>query len=487
MLPALQLSSAFIFIVISLLPGDVAPKLRTEHFDNDPGWESINSRNVSDKKRTVRQDFGYSPTSHAGGYLGEAGGFFTPAAEPAFYAKKLSNKTLNDTLTASGRLNCIGKVFHVQLGFFNADTVNEWRTPNCIAIRLQGRGDKFFAYVEYATSQWRAGGDSPGGFATERDPKTGRNQLRGFPLNESMEWSLHYDPKGNDGAGTITVKLGSETSICHLNPGHQADGAVFNRFGLLNVSKSADTGGALWIDDVTINGENEDFTRNPNWDERGNRTTFESANIRPRFDFGYSPTHHAGGKGSGEMGGLVFRGDCRHAKTLAAYGDRLSILSLNKPLQASGKVSLRRAVTDSTVLLGFYHSKDSLEVNPSQSSGIPKSFVGVAIEGPSREGFLFYPMYRLKDNEQGYAKHIVQPRINPDGKSHNWSMTYEPSGTTGKSRVVVKLDDKSVALEMNLTEEAKATHFDCFGLITTWIDGNGQQVYFDDLTYTCEQ
>ena len=26
---------------------------------------------------------------------------------------------------------------------------------------------------------------------------------------------------------------------------------------------------------------------------------------------------------------------------------------------------------------------------------------------------------------------------------------------------------------------------DRFGLITTWIDGNGQRVYFDDLTYIC--
>jgi len=487
MLPTLQLSSVILLVVISLLSNTVEPKLRTEHFDKDPGWESINSRNRSDKKRTVKQDFGYSATAHAGGQPGEAGGYFTPAADPAFYAKKLSPKTLNDTLTASGRLNCTGKVFHVQLGFFNSETVNEWRTPNCIAIRLQGRGDKFFAYVEYATSQWRAGADSPGGFATERDPATGRNQLRGFPLNESMEWTLSYDPKGNQGAGTITVTIGKETSICHLNPGHLADGAVFNRFGLLNVSKSADTGGELWIDDVIINGEKEGFTRNPNWDERGNRTTFESANIRPRFDFGYSPTHHAGGKAAGEMGGLVFRGDCRDAKKLAAYGDRLSTLRLNKPLQASGKVSLHRAVTDSTVLLGFYHSKDSLEVNPSQSSGIPKSFFGVAIEGPSREGFLFYPMYRYLGDEQGYAKGIVQPRMNPDGKPHNWSLTYEPIRTTGKSRVVVKLDDKSVALEMNLTEQAKATHFDRFGLITTWIDGNGQQIYFDDLTYTFEQ
>ena len=39
---------------------------------------------------------------------------------------------------------------------------------------------------------------------------------------------------------------------------------------------------------------------------------------------------------------------------------------------------MRRGVSDSTVLLGFYHSKDSMEVNDSQSSGWPKGFLGVA-------------------------------------------------------------------------------------------------------------
>ena len=30
-------------------------------------------------------------------------------------------------------------------------------------------------------------------------------------------------------------------------------------------------------------------------------------------------------------------------------------------------------------------------------------------------------------------------------------------------------------------------HFDRFGIITTWVDGNSQTIYFDDLTYTFRQ
>ena len=65
-----------------------AEKERTEHFDADPNWEGVNNRAATPEKRTVRQDFGYSQTAHAGGKPGEIGGFITPAAEPAYYAQE---------------------------------------------------------------------------------------------------------------------------------------------------------------------------------------------------------------------------------------------------------------------------------------------------------------------------------------------------------------------------------------------------------------
>jgi hypothetical protein len=482
---------------------------RVERFDADPKWEGINNRAVEPRPRIIHQDFGYDPAKKA------AGGLVTPAAEPASYAKPIDKKTLDDPLTASGRLTCDGRNFHVLVAFFNAGIVNEWRTPNTVAIRLLGRGDVFYAYIEYCTARWRAGADDPGGFATVRDPKTGRAEPRGFRTGVAHDWTLRYDPKGNAGGGTVTLTLGGETSVCYLARGHKADGATFDRFGLLPVLKSADTGGEVWLDNVAIDGRAEDFTRDPGWEGRGNRRKFETANVRPRFDFGYSPTRHAGGSAAGELGGLVFRGDCRSADKLAAYGDRLAPLTLAKPLKASGKVSLRRGVSDSTTLLGFYHSADSLRVNPSQGSGwpdcqlsagmnrgqsggkkgqldcdqshsLPECFLGVAVEGPSREGFLFYPAYRGKGDAQGYASGPDLPHVLPDGKPHDWSLTYDPSAGDGRGRVVVTFDGKPVALDLGAGHKAGA-RFDRFGLVTTWIDGNGQHVYFDDLTYTSGQ
>ena len=54
---------------------------------------------------------------------------------------------------------------HTLIGFFNTNTVNEWRTPNTISLRIYGRGTYFLAYLEYGTGLWRAGGTSFGGEA----------------------------------------------------------------------------------------------------------------------------------------------------------------------------------------------------------------------------------------------------------------------------------------------------------------------------------
>lgn len=463
---------------------------KTERFDRDPGWEGRNNRASGIPARTIRQDFGFSPaTRHAGGHAaGELGGVISPAAEPAYYAKKITRRTLRDPLRASGTLACGAGPVHVLIGFFNAATVNEWRTPNTIALRIQGRGEKFFGYAEYTTARWRAGGDHPRPFPQVRNPQTGRFEPRGFQAQGvSHQWSLAYDPDAAEGRGAITATIDGDTCVCELGPGHQADGAAFDRFGVLVVSKSADSPGELWLDDVKVEGALETFSSDPGWEARGNRRTHETTNIRPRFDFGFSTTHYSGGSAPGELGGLIFRGDIRYPDRMGAYGDRLKPLALDRPLRASGTIVLRRAVSDSTSLLGFYHSRKSLATNPSQASGLPEHFLGLVVEGPSREGFFVYPAYRITGEQQDYARGPSLPRILPDGTPHRWSLVYEPRvGTTG-GRITLTLDRETAQLALHAGEALPRDVFDRFGIITTWIDGNGQNLYFDDLSYTASQ
>jgi len=343
----------------------------------------------------------------------------------------------------------------------------------------------FFTYVEYCTSRWRAGGDTPGGFATVSDPKTGRSQFKGFPLGAKVyEWSIEYDPKANGGKGSIRATMGGETSVCDLDASHKADGAKFNRFGLLTVMKQWDTGGEVWIDDVIINGEAERFDRDPKWDSVGNRQSYSTNLVRPRFDFGYSRTKYAGGNG-GEMGGLIFRGDGRYPDKMAFYGDRLDELTLAKPLRASGRISLRRGVTDSDVLFGFFHATDSLNSGGSDSIGIPPDFIGVTIGGPSREGFMIAPCYRLNNTERSSADH--GPYVLPNGLSHEWSFEFLPTSAKGGGSLAVTFDGERVELPIPKGHLTIGAHFNRFGLISTHTDGNGQHLYFDDLTYTWTQ
>jgi hypothetical protein len=487
------------FTILALVGGlatVAAADERFQNFDHDPGWDGHNNRALTPEPQLIRQDFGFSATSHCGGETpGELGGFLTPAAEPAWYAKVIGSSgdprkplTFDDRLSVSGKLACTGRQFHVLVGFFNADTVNEWRTPNSIVLRLYGRGDMFYAYVEYATSRWRAGGDSPGGFATITEPGTGRTQLRGFKGNGAVHtWSLTYDPEGNNGGGSITATIDNQTAVCHLDAGHKQDGAAFNRCGLMSIPKHFDSPGEVWLDDLAINGDTESFDRDPGWDARDNRRTYTTHSVRPRFDFGYSRTHHAGGERPGELGGEIFRGDCRVANKLAHYGDRLETLTLDKPLRAGGKVALRRAVSDSTVLIGFFHSQDSTAVSDSQSSGFPMSFLGAVIEGPSREGFLFYPAYRFPEGADAYARRPDLPHILPDGQPHDWSLEYDPEANAGAGRLTVTFDGQSVPLDLAAGHRQSPARFDRFGIVTTWIDGNSQRIYFDDLTYTFRQ
>jgi len=463
-------------------------RTKTETFDADPGWEGVNSRSAREQESIpIRQDFGYRRSSRAGGKLGEIGGFITPAGEAAYYAKVIEPKSLQDPLAASGTFSCPDGAYHLLLGFFNAGSVNEWRTPNTIAIRLNGRGDHFFAYVEYCTSRWRAGGDTTP-FPSREDPATGRLNLIGFPSGGKVHrWTLTYDPRGEGGKGIVIATIGDAKAICKIDEGHKGDGAVFNRFGILNVVKSFDTGGEAYFDEIAVNGETETFDADPGWDGKDNCRTYRSQLVRPRCDIGFSSTGFAGGKARGEMGGRIFRGDCRYPASMASYGDAVGPLTLERPFRASGKVAMTRGVSDSTTLFGFFNSKESMRRNDSQKDAIPESVVGIHIEGPSSEGFYFYPVYRVHGGESRSSRVRECPRIHPDAARHDWRLEYDPEGAGGKGRIIVSLDGKRASFDLEEGAKTRGTRFDRFGIVTSWIDGNSQDVYWDDITYTAEQ
>jgi hypothetical protein len=458
--------------------------LRVENFDRAPtDWEGVNNRNTHFAPRTVVQDFGYSAsTSHAGGQPGEIGGQLNPAGEPAYYGCRLPEPlTLDDPIRASGKILVAPGPGHFLLGFFNSGTLNEWRTPNTLVARINGRGESFHCHFEYCTGRWRCGAGVMGEIVPGR-----RIDARAIPSGRVYEWRLRYDPDTAAG-GVLTFTLDGATATCTVLAEHRVDGATFTHFGLLPLPKTWDSPGEAWIDDVTVNGTRFDFRDDPKWEGFHNRRTYETKDTRPRFDFGWSPTHFAGGNAAGELGGLIFRGDCREPQRMAAYGARLSTLTLNAPLCARGKLSVLRAVTDSTASLGFYHSVWSMQSNPAQDQAIPMDYLGINIEGPSSEGFFFYPIYRVHGNLAGAlgGGSSKAPRIYPDRKVHDWMLKYDPQAADGRGRITVRLDDRTCTLDLEPDAKALGASFDRFGICTPWIDGNSVTVFFDDLQYTC--
>jgi hypothetical protein len=472
------------WIAAAMPPVPAEAETRRESFDREPAdWEGINNRGAHFAPKTVTQDFGHSPaTSHAGGQPGEVGGRINPVGEPAYYAYRLPKPlTLDGPITASGKILVRRGPGHFLLGFFNAGSLNEWRTPNTLVARINGRGDGFHAHVEYCSNRWRCEAGVIGRIVRGR-----RIEAKEMPCDRVHQWQLVYDPKGAGGNGLLSFTLGGETATCPIVPEHRADGLTLTHFGLLPVLKAWDSAGEVWIDDVTVNGQGFDFAADPKWEALNNRRTYVTKNTRPRFDFGWSPTHFAGGKAAGELGGLIFRGDCRDPHRMAAYGARLSTLTLDTPLVARGKVSMIRGVTDSTASIGFYHSTWSLHSNPAQDQSIPMDYLGINIEGPSSEGFFFYPVYRVHGEVAGAlgGRSGKAPRIYPDRKVHDWLLRYDPAGAGGRGQITVGLDSQTCTLDLSPGAKAIGASFDRFGICTPWIDGNSVTVFFDDIEYT---
>ena len=430
----------------------------SETFDADPGWDGQNNW-IDVTPITVTQDFGYSATSHTGGSTpGEIGGQVWRTLTPAFYGKPISPLTMEDALSASGKFVCThqGGTSGVLFGFFNADTMG-WRPPSWVGFRLD---DGRKVLVEYCTQLNQAGG----------------NRIPGDPtLQEGAvySWTLNYTPVGPgridytvagpglDGTVVFTIDLGA---------GHRTSGALFNRFGIINLQKG---GGYLsaYLDDLTIMGEFENFDADPQWLGSGNQVTFEDDAIAGAHRFGYSETQHAGGQASGEFGGRLWR----TPNPAAYYGDDIGQLTLQNHLYASGKIVMTEAGPDSAAWLGWFRA---------EQRGWPLSnFVGVMIEGPSRVGHYFRPYYATS-NTGAYRDSQNGPVIRPNSVVHTWSIEYDPDGAGGQGEVTVTLDSETKILTLAPGHKTIDATFNRFGLFNQEEGGAHVSVFCDDIQYT---
>ena len=447
-------------------------------FDADPHWDGHRNRLVPDNLPATRQDFGYRTTRKAGGKdPGEIGGRVQRSVTPAYYAKSIAPVTLEDKLTASGRFavhddeSNTGTLF----GWFNAERSRGWRTAHSLVFRIDGNGGKYWVFFEYGTGDWMTGGRGCFEGDAYQTTKTKPFKADGTP----HDWVLAYDPAGAGGNGLITFTLDGTRYDLPLATGHKQHGATFDRFGVFN-QQTAGGGTDVYFDDLVLNGEPIDLGADPKWEAKGNHAEFQDRVRRPLHDFGFSPTHFAGGQAAGEIGGLVWRDE-----KPAYYADRVGPLTLNDPLAASGKVAFTGAGSDSGVYLGWFDSESKKSAGPATEERAQKNFVAVLIEGPSRVGHYFRPAYRGAEGDGVTADE--GPIIRPDGHVHDWAIRYDPAGADGNGLITVTFDRKDQSLPLRPGDKARGATFDRFGLFNLQSGGNYVFVYVDGLTYTSRQ
>lgn len=464
------LTVSLLIVSPALRAGDVV-QVR-EDFSSDPRWEGHNNTPSPSDCVTTIQDFGYRATDSAGGAPGGIGGRISRSLTKASYARVVPGRSLEDRLTASGRL----AVTHAEggsgvlVGWFNSRS-RGWRTPNALVFRIDGESGSYRIFFEYGTRTWKTGGGRTfeGRWQTTKTPPLVAD---GTPHT----WVLDYDPDGADGRGEMTFVLDGKVFRAPLGLSddvpHRHDGAVFDRFGILNQMISGN-GLTLWLDDVVIDGSTQDLDHDPGWEEVGNRRTFRDCGVRPVHDFGFRETRRAGGR-VGEIGGIVWRIESTRPENAFSYGTPVGRLSLEDRLTASGRISMHGAAADSAVLLGWFNSRTAI-------GAPPDNFVGVLVEGPSRIGHYFRPTCGTSDDLRAIKDR--GPLLRPDGTTHEWTLTYTPGEATG-GRIEATLDGASVTLDLDAALRKGNAAFDRFGVLSWHRGGHFVEIYLDDLVYS---
>jgi len=467
-------------------PPGVAPRAidtRFEDFSSDPGWEGRRNRNQPGGCASVRHDFGYRDTAKAGGAQGEIGGTVFRTHQRAFYASPLSKPiTLDDRFSFEGTLN-VKRLSRkgssgILFGLFNRDA-EEWRTPQTVVLRLFDSRDEpgtVSIAAEYGTAAYRTDQLVVSERGGVEDPEA--SEVVTFDLRAPRRFRFDYDPAAAGGRGRIVLSVegAPEPVVLELLPGHRGDGAVLDRFGMLNQQHEVSGAMEAYFGDLRLNGRPVAAAPEPSWEGRGNGRVFRDCEVETFHNFGY-------GGAAKTAGGLIWRTD--HERDLTAWyadGDGLS-LDLDRELYASGRVRLRWANSDSGVYIGWFGAESDAG-SGGGSKHVPTHIVAMLIEGPSEVGWFARPVYGSEDPDRfgNLEGGRGTPTVHPDGW-HEFAIHYDPSaGPNGE--IAVTLDGREDRLAVSGKAREAGAKLDLFGIRNVEDDGHAMMPEVDDLTYT---
>jgi hypothetical protein len=278
---------------------------------------------------------------------------------------------------------------------------------------------------------------------------------------------------------------GGKPFVVDLPPGFKQEGATFDRFGLMNTVKEGDAV-KIYFDDLKYDGKTEDFAKDPQWEGIGNRVQLQEGTPTGFHDFGFSAGTHFAGGSPGEMTGIFWR----LTKGYGYYADRIGPLTLNDPLEASGKLMLKLGTPDSEMAFGWFNSsqREIPKEHMKNEGHLDKTdnFLGVYLAGPSRLGRCMLPSIVTAKGTKVVFKEVDQSPKPTPGQVYDWSLKYDPAAHGGKGAFTVTLGKESATLIVDEKLRAEGATFDRFGFFPS--GGGGMvQISFDDLKYTASR
>ena len=451
--------------------GPAAGSYREESFSTDPGWLGVGNRPGTKPCTTRSFGFGWRPgdkrkAPSIGGTLERSSNY------RAYYAKVLPGTVdLDDHLIASGTLSIGGgsSTAGALFGWFDAGSSYDWRTTNTLVIRLDA-AKKGYAYAELGTADT---------FAATAKVAKGLDQKKWY------DWALEYLPDaGATGSGLIRLTVGGSTAEVSLTPAQRADGATFDRFGLLDVQLAGSTATASFAN-LTLDGVPIDLGSDPGWEaSKNNLKQAVDCFVHGRQDFGYSGGTTVAGGEPGEIGGLMWRTE----RKVASYADRTGDLGLDDPLYAEGSIVLDRASTDSDLFIGWFNAASAAE--PGRS--VPTDIVAAELGGPSEWGYRLYPVYRAGGARGTYPSPKDAPLVTSKGRVFKWWICLAPAvDADGNGRLTVGLVDpaqpaaaETASMPVSATAGAAGPVLNRFGIRNLERGGHSVVVHLDDLRYT---
>jgi hypothetical protein len=441
---------------------------KTEHFDADPQWDSLQNRVTLQQYPTVTQDFGYARGTVAAKTPGEIGGTVCRSATPAWYAMKLETpRTLAQPLQVSGSFTIPraggGTVF---FGFFNSEMVLPGgRPPSSLGLHLNGARDAANVHLRFNSPDNQGCGTN---LAT--GPQTTGTRMPSIPAGDVRHtfW-FSYDPAGANGRGVLRGQIDDlPEGVAELPEGYKDKPFSFDRFGIMNGLRQGPRM-TLYFADLKIDDKPIDLSHDPGWDTHGNHDTYETHEVAGVQDYGFiADTNRAGGK-SGEIGGTIWRTERPNF-----YGDRVGTLSLDDRIEASGRISMTVGAPDSGLIVGFFNADDL-------RAGRWQNILGVQLEGPTRVGHYLRPMLIASNGKKRESE--TGPVLAPEGKPHTWKFTYT-ARADGDGMMTMTLDGKTIEQPVPRELRAAGARLDHFGLFPAHAGGGAIKMTLDDLTYT---